>query len=246
ISATLTTITPKSPPHHNHDHTTISSTRCHHVNIIVIIILPSSPPPHRDHHLLHSGTTPFSSSPYSSPPRTITTAAAVAPFRGVTKWVLDSFDIKVNYGKTRDDPYSRRFDEYKKVFDNEIVQFANEYDLRIGNKGFPQKETKSEVTLTRIHVDIRRFFDFSRFLELIGNIFTSIFGLYLTRLREDRLKLKELMELCTKLSDRVLDLKKTKTAQAKEIANVKKKVKKLERKRRSRTLGMNLLQNIFA
>nr|GEW67869.1 hypothetical protein [Tanacetum cinerariifolium] len=59
---------------------------------------------------------------------------------------------------------------------------------------------------------------------------------------EDRLKIKELMELCTKLSDSVLDLKKTKTAQAKEIANLKNKVKKLERKRRFRTQGMNLFK----
>nr|GFB78931.1 hypothetical protein [Tanacetum cinerariifolium] len=42
---------------------------------------------------------------------------------------------------------------------------------------------------------------------------------------EDRLKLKELMELCTKLSDRVLNLETTKTAQAKDIANIKKRVK---------------------
>nr|GEX58650.1 hypothetical protein [Tanacetum cinerariifolium] len=40
--------------------------------------------------------------------------------------------------------------------------------------------------------------------------------------RKDRLELKELMELCIKLSDMVLDLEKTKTAQAKEIANLKK------------------------
>ncbi|GJS79220.1 hypothetical protein Tco_0729101 [Tanacetum coccineum] len=39
---------------------------------------------------------------------------------------------------------------------------------------------------------------------------------------EDRLKLNELMELCTSLSQRVLDLEKTKTAQAKEIASLKK------------------------
>nr|GEV64245.1 hypothetical protein [Tanacetum cinerariifolium] len=44
------------------------------------------------------------------------------------------------------------------------------------------------------------------------------------------------MELCIKLSDRFLDLEKTKTAQAKEIANFKKKVKKLERKRRYTTI----------
>ncbi|GKD96923.1 hypothetical protein Tco_1380820, partial [Tanacetum coccineum] len=40
---------------------------------------------------------------------------------------------------------------------------------------------------------------------------------------EDKLKLKELMDLCTKLSDRVLDLETTKTAQAKEIASLKKR-----------------------
>ncbi|GKA93553.1 hypothetical protein Tco_0815539 [Tanacetum coccineum] len=38
---------------------------------------------------------------------------------------------------------------------------------------------------------------------------------------EDRLKLKELMDLCTKLSYRVLDLETTKTAQPKEIASLK-------------------------
>nr|GEZ49606.1 hypothetical protein [Tanacetum cinerariifolium] len=59
---------------------------------------------------------------------------------------------------------------------------------------------------------------------------------------EDRLKLIELMELSTKLFDRVLDLEKIKTAQAKEIADLKKRVKKLERKRRSRTLGMNVFK----
>nr|GEX00106.1 hypothetical protein [Tanacetum cinerariifolium] len=58
----------------------------------------------------------------------------------------------------------------------------------------------------------------------------------------DKLKLKELMELSKKLSDRVLDLENIKIAQAKEIANLKKKVKKLERKRRSRTPGMNLFK----
>ncbi|GKA20621.1 hypothetical protein Tco_0700610 [Tanacetum coccineum] len=60
--------------------------------------------------------------------------------------------------------------------------------------------------------------------------------------REDRLKLKELMELCTKLSDRVHNLETTKTAQAKKIASLKKRVKKLERKRKPKTLGMNLFK----
>ncbi|GJX66083.1 hypothetical protein Tco_0300426 [Tanacetum coccineum] len=59
--------------------------------------------------------------------------------------------------------------------------------------------------------------------------------------REDRLKLKELMDLYTKLSNRVLDLETTKTAQAKVIASLKKRVKKLERKRKSKTPGMKRL-----
>nr|GEW29100.1 hypothetical protein [Tanacetum cinerariifolium] len=50
------------------------------------------------------------------------------------------------------------------------------------------------------------------------------------------------MELCTKLSDRVLDLEKTETAQANEIVDLKKRVKKLERKRRSRTPRMTLFK----
>ncbi|GJS30605.1 hypothetical protein Tco_0491225 [Tanacetum coccineum] len=62
--------------------------------------------------------------------------------------------------------------------------------------------------------------------------------------RENRLTLKELMDLCTKLSDRVLDLEITKTTQAKEIASLKKRVNKLERKRNSKTPGMKRLFKI--
>ncbi|GJT69035.1 hypothetical protein Tco_1028321 [Tanacetum coccineum] len=67
-------------------------------------------------------------------------------------------------------------------------------------------------------------------------------GVNIPRSDEDRIELKELMEICTKLSERVLNLETTKTAQAKEIANLKKRVKKLERKRKSRTPRMNLFK----
>nr|GEU89721.1 ribonuclease H-like domain-containing protein [Tanacetum cinerariifolium] len=60
--------------------------------------------------------------------------------------------------------------------------------------------------------------------------------------KEARLKLKELMELCTKLCDIVLNLEKTKTDQAKEIADLIKRVKRLKRKIRSKTLRMNLFK----
>ncbi|GKA26136.1 putative ribonuclease H-like domain-containing protein [Tanacetum coccineum] len=52
---------------------------------------------------------------------------------------------------------------------------------------------------------------------------------------KDRLKLLELMELCTNLQNRVIDLENTKTAQAQEITSLKLRVKKLEKKGGSRT-----------
>ncbi|GKC98091.1 hypothetical protein Tco_1168366, partial [Tanacetum coccineum] len=47
---------------------------------------------------------------------------------------------------------------------------------------------------------------------------------------EDSLKLQELIEFCTKLQQRVLDLENTKTAQAQEIKILKLRVKKLDKK----------------
>ncbi|GJX40836.1 hypothetical protein Tco_0255826 [Tanacetum coccineum] len=63
---------------------------------------------------------------------------------------------------------------------------------------------------------------------------------------KDRSKLNELMELCTNLQNRVLDLEKTKTTQAKEIASLKRRLKKLEQKKRSRTHGLKRLRKIGA
>ncbi|GJW89477.1 hypothetical protein Tco_0164817 [Tanacetum coccineum] len=61
---------------------------------------------------------------------------------------------------------------------------------------------------------------------------------------EDRLKLTELIDLCTTLQKKVLDLEKAKTAQDSEIASLKKKVKKLERRNKSRTPGIKRLRKI--
>ncbi|GKB76451.1 hypothetical protein Tco_0943346, partial [Tanacetum coccineum] len=61
---------------------------------------------------------------------------------------------------------------------------------------------------------------------------------------EDRLKLYELMALCTTLQNKVLDLKKTKTTQANEIASLKRRVKKLKKKDRSRTHKLKRLYKV--
>ncbi|GJV85384.1 putative ribonuclease H-like domain-containing protein [Tanacetum coccineum] len=61
---------------------------------------------------------------------------------------------------------------------------------------------------------------------------------------EDRLKLEELMALCTNLQNRVLDLEHTKTTQALEIDSLKRRVKKLKKKQRSRTHGLRRLYKV--
>ncbi|GKD40702.1 hypothetical protein Tco_1260909, partial [Tanacetum coccineum] len=59
---------------------------------------------------------------------------------------------------------------------------------------------------------------------------------------EDRIQLHELMNLCTKLSDRVLALETTKSNQALEIESLKRRVKSLEKRKKSRTLGFKRLR----
>ncbi|GJT39070.1 hypothetical protein Tco_0938935 [Tanacetum coccineum] len=61
---------------------------------------------------------------------------------------------------------------------------------------------------------------------------------------KDRLKLEELMELCITLQSRVLVLETTKTTQATRIASLKNRVKKLERRNKSRTHGLKRLYRV--
>ncbi|GJY26717.1 hypothetical protein Tco_0401443, partial [Tanacetum coccineum] len=56
-----------------------------------------------------------------------------------------------------------------------------------------------------------------------------------TRSDKGRLKLQELMAICTKLSKQVLDLEKEKDVQAVEILRLNKRVKRLERQRKLST-----------
>ncbi|GKB48533.1 hypothetical protein Tco_0899286 [Tanacetum coccineum] len=71
-----------------------------------------------------------------------------------------------------------------------------------------------------------------------------IAGVNTPRSDEDRLKLNELMEFCTKLQQRVFDLENTKTAQAQEITSLKLRVKKLEKKGGSRTHKLKRLYKV--
>ncbi|GJU31167.1 hypothetical protein Tco_1174756 [Tanacetum coccineum] len=61
---------------------------------------------------------------------------------------------------------------------------------------------------------------------------------------EDSIKLNKLMELCTTLQSKVLALETTKTNQAHEITSLKKRVKKLERRKKSRTQRLKRLYKV--
>ncbi|GJT48052.1 hypothetical protein Tco_0974209 [Tanacetum coccineum] len=61
---------------------------------------------------------------------------------------------------------------------------------------------------------------------------------------EDSMQLKESMEMCTNLLQRVQDLETIKTTQSKKITSLKKRVKKLEQRGRSRTPGLKRLYKV--
>ncbi|GJW18410.1 hypothetical protein Tco_0025846 [Tanacetum coccineum] len=61
---------------------------------------------------------------------------------------------------------------------------------------------------------------------------------------EDSMQLNELMVFCLSLQQQVLDLQKNKDAQGKEVAMLKKRVKKLEGKKGRRTSGLRRLRKV--
>ncbi|GJS19540.1 putative ribonuclease H-like domain-containing protein [Tanacetum coccineum] len=61
---------------------------------------------------------------------------------------------------------------------------------------------------------------------------------------EDRLQLNELMEICTNLQKKVLDLETSKAAQAQEISSLKQRVKHLEKKKKSRSHRLRRLYKV--
>ncbi|GJY10965.1 hypothetical protein Tco_0379150 [Tanacetum coccineum] len=73
---------------------------------------------------------------------------------------------------------------------------------------------------------------------------TSSGGVNTPQSDEDSLKLKELMELCTNLQNRVIDLEKSKMYQAQEIISLKRRVRRIEKKGRSRTHKLKRLYKV--
>ncbi|GJU44438.1 hypothetical protein Tco_1201704 [Tanacetum coccineum] len=61
--------------------------------------------------------------------------------------ILDSYDVEEEYARVIGDPYSRRLDEYNRVFKNEIEHLSNEYILRIGKNGIQKLRGNSRDRL---------------------------------------------------------------------------------------------------
>nr|GEW71923.1 reverse transcriptase domain-containing protein [Tanacetum cinerariifolium] len=95
------------------------------------------------------------------------------------------------------------------------------------------QETMGDTTTQTRFESISKHFNES--LLARGNTFQS---------DEDRMKLNELMALCTTLQNRVLELKKTKSSQHNEITSLKKRVMKLEKRNRSRTHKLKRLYKV--
>ncbi|GJR06227.1 putative reverse transcriptase domain-containing protein [Tanacetum coccineum] len=61
---------------------------------------------------------------------------------------IDSFDVEADYANMFANPYSRRFDEYKRIFINEVEQLSNEYELKIGKKKYVLDDVWENVNKT--------------------------------------------------------------------------------------------------
>ncbi|GKC78601.1 hypothetical protein Tco_1129375 [Tanacetum coccineum] len=100
-------------------------------------------------------------------------------------------------------------------------------------------EKPNELPLPKGHTSRSREGSMEHTFELMDTIpptpyDSPLTGGYIPGSDEGRLKRKELMAMCTKLSKQVLDLEKEKDAHAVKILKLKQRVKKLERKRKSR------------
>nr|GFB04364.1 phospholipase-like protein [Tanacetum cinerariifolium] len=73
------------------------------------------------------------------------------------EWVKEDFNFGVNIGRTKDDPYSRNFDEYKDEFDKEIEQLVNQYELKAGRKRYALEEVWKKCK--KFHDSTKQWYD---------------------------------------------------------------------------------------
>ncbi|GJX21843.1 putative ribonuclease H-like domain-containing protein [Tanacetum coccineum] len=110
---------------------------------------------------------------------------------------------------------------------------------------WPLRDSKRHKPLTELDVEgIKMGIRFRLFYQIFRFRCANQIQIQSLLINKQHLKLNELMELCTTLQKKVLDLEKIKTTQANEIASLKRRVKKLEKKRSSRTHKLKILYKV--
>nr|GEU46553.1 hypothetical protein [Tanacetum cinerariifolium] len=109
-------------------------------------------------------------SKYAYPDVCVVIGVAGYAYPVLNEWVLDIFDVKADYGKTYDDPYSRRLNEYRK----ERFHEGTSYPWH--DEGFEEEErwesgierqTMNHLLLTLKHLKSKGRVNRSRFIRMI-------------------------------------------------------------------------------
>nr|GEY62783.1 hypothetical protein [Tanacetum cinerariifolium] len=139
---------------------------------------------------------------------------------------------------------NQKFNFSKYIFDNMVKHLdSGTKFLMYPRKQKPRKTRRKDTKLPQTSVPTEVVADeavYEKMYDSVERAATTASGLD----AEQDMGIIKLMELCTKMSDRVLDLEKTKTTHAKEIANLKKRVKRLEKKKKSRSHGLKRLYKV--
>ncbi|GKC47700.1 hypothetical protein Tco_1065422, partial [Tanacetum coccineum] len=141
---------------------------------------------------------------------------------------------------------SQEFNFSKLIFENEAVNEEMDDSLvRAATTASSLEAEQDSGSGLRCQETIKDTITQTRFENVSKTSNDSLLtGVNTPRSDEDSLKLKELMEFCTKFQQRVLDLENIKTAQAQEIISLKLKVKKLEKKGGLRTHKLKRLYKV--
>ncbi|GJS25090.1 hypothetical protein Tco_0453722 [Tanacetum coccineum] len=131
----------------------------------------------------------------------------------------------------------------KKVFAN-MRRVGKDFSDNVADKVVYKELDDSLVRAATIASSLEAEQDSGNIIKTWSKVTPNEAGVSTPQSDEDSMKLKELMEFCTKLQQRVLDLENTKTAQAQEITSLKLRVKKLEKKGGSRNHKLKRLYKV--
>ncbi|GJU34146.1 hypothetical protein Tco_1182500 [Tanacetum coccineum] len=169
-------------------------------------------------------------------------------FKGVGEktWLRDGVVVSIGHGvhirkpKRKDAQVPQSSDPTKNVTDEAVHKELGDSLVRAATTASSLKVEQDSGNINKTQSKATP----NEFSSIGTNSGGGPWVIHTARSDEDSLKLNELMELGTTLQQRVLDLEKTKTTQHNEIASLKMRVKKLEKKGRSRTHRLKRLYKV--